>query len=103
MEVVSAKGCKIKFDASLRKGKSEMNTLLQQPFFQVTLPIVIAMFATVWALISTNNRRLDDIRSDLKEMRSEMADGFRKVNETLRTYGEKIAVLEERSSFLGRR
>jgi len=59
-----------------------MNTLLQQPFFQVTLPIIIAMVATVWALISTNNRRLNDIRADLKDLRGdvkmlrvEMAEG----------------------------
>jgi hypothetical protein len=37
---------------------SEMNPLLQQPFFQVTLPVVLAMGATVWVLIPTNNRRL---------------------------------------------
>ena len=43
-------------------------TLLQQPVFQVTIPIVLAMGTTVWALISTNNRRLDDIRSDLKDV-----------------------------------
>jgi hypothetical protein len=35
-----------------------MNPLLQQPFFQVTLPVVLAMGATVWVLIPTNNRRL---------------------------------------------
>jgi hypothetical protein len=87
-----------------------MNTLLQQPFFQVTLPIVIAMFATVWALISTNNRRLDDIRLELTTLRGEINTRFGEVNRrldqidgTIRTYGEKIAVLEERSSPLGRR
>jgi hypothetical protein len=94
-----------------------MNALLQQPFFQVTLPIVIAMFATVWALVSTNNRRLDDVRADLKDLRGdlkdmrgefsalrrEMADGFRQVSETLQIHGGKIALLEERTSPLGRR
>lgn len=98
-----------------------MNPLLQQPFFQVTLPIVIAMVATVWALISTNNRRLDDIRADLKAFREEMkADlkAFREeihadlkeiraeiknVNTTLKGYGQQIAVLAERTSPLGRR
>jgi uncharacterized coiled-coil DUF342 family protein len=105
-----------------------MNQLLQQPFFQVTLPIVIAMVATVWALISTNNRRLDDIRADLKEVRAEMRElreqmkaemrEFRaqmnaelreirgeigNINDTLKIYGQKIVVLEERTSPLGRR
>ena len=73
--------------------------LLQQPFFQVTLPIVIAMIATVWALISTNNRRLDDIRGDLKGVNQRLD----RIDDTLKTYGQKIAVLEDRSSPLARR
>jgi hypothetical protein len=91
-------------------------TLLQQPFFQVTLPIILAMIATVWALVSTNNRRLDDIRADLKDFRAEVKDFRAEVNtrfglvtvrldhmdETLKTYGQKIAVLEDRSSPLRR-
>ena len=35
--------------------------MFNQPFFQVALPIMGTMVATVWALISTNNKRLDDI------------------------------------------
>jgi hypothetical protein len=35
--------------------------MLNQPFFQVALPIMVTMVITVWALISTNNKRLDDI------------------------------------------
>jgi hypothetical protein len=92
-------------------------TLLQQPFFQVTLPIILAMIATVWALVSTNNRRLDDVRADLKDFRAELKDFRAEVNvrfeqvgrrldqidDTLKTYGQKIAVLEDRSSPLARR
>lgn len=85
-------------------------SILQQPFFQVTIPIVLAMGGTVWALISTNNRRLDDIRADLKDLRSDMNARFGEVNrrldqlgDTLKTHSEKIAVLEDRSSLLGRR
>jgi hypothetical protein len=35
--------------------------VLNQPFFQVALPIMVTLVASVWALISTNNKRLDDI------------------------------------------
>ena len=35
--------------------------MLSLPFFQVALPIMVTTVATVWALISTNNKRLDDI------------------------------------------
>jgi hypothetical protein len=74
-------------------------TLLQQPIFQVTIPVILAMGATVWALISTNNRRLDDIRSDLKDVIRRLD----RIDDTLKTYGQKIAVLEDRSSPLARR
>lgn len=94
-----------------------MNPLLQQPFFQVTAPLTLAMVSTVWALISTNNRRLDgvradltDFRADLKDFRAEVNGRFDRVNtrldhidETLRHYGERIAVLEDRNSPLTRR
>jgi hypothetical protein len=73
--------------------------ILQQPVFQVTIPLIIAMVATVWALISTNNRRLDDVRSDLKDVIRRLD----RIDETLKTYGQKIAVLEDRSSPLARR
>ena len=76
-----------------------MNPLLQQPFFQVTLPIVLAMTATVWALISTNNRRLDDIRGDLKEIRERMLA----IESRLSEFGERLTRLEERASPLARR
>ncbi|HYW38857.1 MAG TPA: hypothetical protein VE957_12150 [Terriglobales bacterium] len=39
--------------------------MLNQPFFQVALPIMVTMVATVWALISANNKRLDDIAARL--------------------------------------
>jgi len=35
--------------------------MLNQAFFQVALPMMFTMVLTVWALISTNNRRLDNI------------------------------------------
>jgi hypothetical protein len=72
--------------------------ILQQPFFQVTIPIILAMGATVWALISTNNRRLDDIREDLEGVNHRLD----RIDETLKTYGQKIAVLEDRSSPIAR-
>jgi hypothetical protein len=85
-------------------------TLLQQPFVQITLPILIGFVAVgVW-----QNKRIDDLRADLREfrteIRAEMKARFGEVNthldhidETLKTYGQKIAVLEDRSSPLARR
>jgi hypothetical protein len=39
--------------------------MLNQPFFLVSLPIMITILGTVWALISSNNRCLDDISARL--------------------------------------
>jgi hypothetical protein len=65
----------------------------------LTIPLIMAMGATVWAAISTNNRRLDNIRSDLKDVVRRLDH----IDDTLKTYGQKIAVLEDRSSPLARR
>lgn len=73
--------------------------LLQQPFFQVTLPVVLAMGGTVWALISTNNRRLDDIRADLKEIRERLLS----IEARFIDFSERLTRVEERTSPLGRR
>jgi len=60
---------------------------------------VIAMGGTVRALISTNNRRLDDIRADLKEIRDRLVA----IGARLADFGERLARVEERTSPLGRR
>ena len=95
-----------------RRGR-EMKELMQQPFIQVTLPILIGFVAVgVW-----QNKRFDDLRAELKEFRAEMMSLFGEVNkrldkvdarldridETLRNYGQRIAVLEDRSSPHARR
>jgi uncharacterized protein YPO0396 len=85
-------------------------TLLQQPFIQITLPILIGFVAVgVW-----QNKRIDDFRADLKQFRTEVNtrfdkmearfDGrFDRVDALLKNHGERIAVLEDRSSPLARR
>ncbi len=35
------------------------------PFLTIALPIMCTMMASVWAVISTNNRSLDDIAAHL--------------------------------------
>jgi hypothetical protein len=73
--------------------------LLQQPFIQITLPILIGFVAVgVW-----QNKRIDDLRAYLREFRAEMNSRLDRIDDTLKTYGQKIAVLEDRSSPLARR
>jgi len=60
--------------------------MLNQPFFQVALPIMVTMVAAVWAMISTNNRRLDDIVGRLG-----------RIEDRLTAIGRKVDALELKS------
>lgn len=64
-----------------------MNPLLQQPFFQVTLPMMITLIVGVWTMISTNNRRLDDIIRRLERIEALLAD-----------HDQRLTRVEERTS-----
>jgi hypothetical protein len=67
-----------------------MPAMLSQPFFQVALPIMVTMMITVWALISTNNRRLDDIVARL----GRIEDRLLAVETRLSAVGRKVDALE---------
>ncbi len=55
--------------------KAGMNpALFDRPFFEVTLPIMATIIAGVWAMISTNNRRLDDIIKWLERIEGKLED-----------------------------
>ena len=47
--------------------------MLDKPFFEVTLPLMLTIIAGIWAMISTNNRRLDDIIQRLDRMDARFA------------------------------
>jgi len=67
-----------------------MTTFLNQPFTQIALPIMITMILTVWALISTNNRRLDDIVARL----GRIEDRLLAVENRLAAVERKVDALE---------
>jgi hypothetical protein len=57
--------------------------MLNQPFFRVSLPIMITILDTVWALIPGNNRRLDDISARLGRIEDRLLgleSGFDAIN-----------------------
>ena len=65
----------------------------QQPFFQVALPIMITFaLAFFW-----QNKRIDDLRSDVKSGFAEIKAELREIRELLRQHGERLARLEERA------
>lgn len=67
-----------------------VNQLLQQPFIQIALPIMVTMVATVWALISTNNKRLDDICRRLDAIEARLLT----IENRLTTLERKVDALE---------
>ena len=65
--------------------------IFDKPFFEVTLPLMLTIGVSVWGIISTNNRRLDDI-----------IKGLERIEVKLDNHDSRIAVLEEQSSLLRR-
>jgi hypothetical protein len=63
------------------------------PVVQITLPIVAAIFVAAWL----QNRRIDDIQTDLRAFRAEMRSALGEIREELARHGERLARLEERN------
>ena len=57
--------------------------MFDKPFFEVTLPLMVTVLVSVWAAISTNNRRLDDMKSDLNRHFDEMLKRLDKIDARL--------------------
>jgi chromosome segregation ATPase len=71
--------------------------MLNHPFFQVSLPIMVTILGTVWALISTNNRRLDDLSKRLDEISariSRIEDRLVSIETRLASVERKVDALE---------
>jgi hypothetical protein len=70
----------------------------QQPFFQVTLPLMVTFVATMWIASWSQNKRFDDIHRRLDEIVAEL----RAIKAKLDDHGNRILTLEERTSPFGR-
>jgi len=64
--------------------------MLNQPFFQITLPLMVTFVGTVWAATWLQNKRLDDIcrRLDAIETR------LKAIEEKLAAFDHRITILE---------
>jgi hypothetical protein len=94
-----------------------MNPGLQQ-FISVALPIMVTLVATIWIASWSQNKRFDDLRSDMnrrfeeidrrfEEMRSDVRRGFDEVNGRLArieakldNHEERLVRVEERTSLV---
>jgi hypothetical protein len=70
------------------------STILNLPFIQVALPIMLTFAAAAW----WNNKRLDDLRNDMNRRFDEIIKRLDRIDATLNNYGERIVRLEERTS-----
>jgi hypothetical protein len=62
------------------------------PVLQITVPLLVGLFVAGWF----QNKRIDDLRSDLGEFRTEVRTELRGIREELVRQGERLARLEER-------
>lgn len=74
-------------------------TVLNTQFVQVALPIVITILLASWM----NNKRFDDLRSDMNRRFDEIIKRLDGIDEILTNHEKRVIVLEERTSPIGRR
>jgi hypothetical protein len=80
--------------------------VLNTQFVQVALPLMLTLSIAAW----WNNKRVDDLRGDMKDLKGDMKDlkgdmnrRFDRIEALLSDHGERIVKLEERTSPLTRR
>jgi GTPase len=67
-------------------------TVLQQPFVQVALPIIVALMLAAWL----QNKRFDDLNRRIDEIIQRLG----RIETKLETHSERITRLEERTSLV---
>jgi hypothetical protein len=79
--------------------------ILNSQFVQVALPLMLTLSIAAW----WNNKRVDDLRSDMNRRFDDANRRFDeifkrldRIDDTLKNYGERIVRLEERTSPLTR-
>jgi hypothetical protein len=75
--------------------------LLQQPFFQVTLPLTVVMIVASFTAVWSTNRRVDGLSHGLDDTNrrlDRLETAVDRVNETLLRIEHRLTVLEERYS-----
>ncbi len=69
--------------------------MIKDPFFTITLPLVLAIFIAAWLHnkhFDALNRRIDDLRAEMNHRLDEMS---RRIDEMNRRMDEMLAVLHD--------
>ena len=92
--------------------------IFNQPFVQIALPLLLGMFLTAWAAITTNNKRFEDMNKRFDDLSREMNRRFEdmsremnrrfdevlkrldSIDSILRNHENRITRIEERSSLV---
>lgn len=64
--------------------------MLDQPFLQITLPLMVTFVATMWAASWLQNKRFDDFKEYFKDINKKLD----KIDEKLEKLDERIRNLE---------
>lgn len=75
-----------------------MASLLQTPFFQITLPLMFTFIGAIWVASWSQNKRFDDVNRRLDSIDKRLD----RIDSRLTEFGERITRLEERTSPLHR-
>jgi predicted nuclease with TOPRIM domain len=83
--------------------------LLQQPFFQVTLPLMVTFVAAIWAATWSQNKKVDEMAKrldgridEVNRRLDEIIARLARIEAKLENHDERIVRLEERTSPLAR-
>jgi len=58
--------------------------MLNQPFFQITLPLMVTFIATVWIAQWSQNKRFDDLKDSINKRFDDIEKRLDKIEERLR-------------------
>jgi sensor c-di-GMP phosphodiesterase-like protein len=70
--------------------------ILQQPFVQVALPIIVALMLAAWL----QNKRFDDVNRRIDEFRTDVNQRLDRIETKFDNHTERITRLEERTSLV---
>jgi 23S rRNA C2498 (ribose-2'-O)-methylase RlmM len=68
--------------------------VLDQPFFQVTLPLMVTFIATIWLANWPRNKRFEDFKLDMNRRLDEIVKRLERLENLLTDHSERIVKLE---------
>ena len=68
--------------------------IFNQPFFQISLPIMCTFAVTVWAATWMQNKRLDEMSKRIDERLGDIVSRLRRIEDKLDNFEHRITTLE---------